>query len=102
MPYKHVRIAGTRAGRSDRRWASSPPLMSAYLDQSETWETLRPWREHPYLDALAAQARGGAASGMGNSKGLAEAWTCRWPTRSCGTVAATCCTRPPTAAPRRP
>ena len=102
MPYKHVRIAGTRRQVGQALAKLARPLMSAYLDQSETWETLRPWRGASYLDALAAQARAALPAVWENSKRLAEGPGRRWPTRSCGTVAATCCTRPPTAAPRRP
>ena len=47
MPYKHVRIAGTRRQVGQALGKLARPLMSAYLDQSETWETLRPWRGHP-------------------------------------------------------
>ena len=63
MPYKHVRIAGTRRQVGQALGKLARPLMSAYLDQSETWETLRPWRGHPWTRWR--RRPGGAASGMG-------------------------------------
>lgn len=87
MPYKHVRIAGTRRQVGQALGKLARPLMSAYLDQSETWETLRPWRGHPYLDALAAQARAALPAVWEEFEGLAEGldmpladallWNCR-------------------------
>ena len=87
MPAQHVRIAGTRRQVGQALGKLARPLMSAYLDQSETWETLRPWREHPYLDALAAQARAALPAVWEEFEGLAEGldmpladallWNCR-------------------------
>ena len=57
MPYKYVRIAGNRRQVGQALGKLARPLMSAYLNQSGTWEALRPWRGHAYVAELGQQAR---------------------------------------------
>lgn len=54
MPFKPVRITGTRRQVGVALGKLARPLMSVYLDQSTTWRALRPWRGHAYLQELAA------------------------------------------------
>lgn len=53
MSLTPVRIAGDRQHVGFALGKLARPLMSAYLDQSAAWRALRPWRSHPFLQALA-------------------------------------------------
>jgi len=87
MPFKPVRIAGTRRQIGQALGKLARPLMSVYLDQSPTWQALRPWRGHAYLRALAGHAQEALPALWEEFEGLAEGlrmpaddlllWNCR-------------------------
>lgn len=87
MPYKYVRIAGNRRQIGQALGKLARPLMSVYLKQSGTWEALRPWRGHPYLQELAEQAKTAVPAIWEELEGLADGlrmsvddvllWNCR-------------------------
>ncbi|WP_315132016.1 C45 family peptidase [Achromobacter marplatensis] len=87
MPYKYVRIAGNRRQVGQALGKLARPLMSAYLNQSGTWEALRPWRGHAYVTELGQQARAALPQVWEELEGLAEGlrmpvddvllWNCR-------------------------
>ncbi len=87
MAYKYVRIAGSRRETGIALGKLARPLMDAYLDQSPTWEALRPWRGHPFLQTLGDQARQSLPAVWEELEGLAEGmrlpledvllWNCR-------------------------
>ncbi|WP_313377855.1 C45 family peptidase [Achromobacter insolitus] len=87
MAYKYVRIAGNRRQTGLALGKLARPLMATYLDQSRTWEALRPWRGHAFLDTLAQQAKAALPAIWEELEGLAEGlhmpvedvllWNCR-------------------------
>lgn len=87
MPYKYVRIAGNRRQVGVALGKLARPLMAAYLEQNGTWEALRPWRGHSYLDQLGQFARDALPAIWEELEGLAEGlrmpladvllWNCR-------------------------
>ncbi|CAB3688171.1 C45 family autoproteolytic acyltransferase/hydolase [Achromobacter piechaudii] len=87
MPYKYVRIAGNRRQVGLALGKLARPLMSVYLAQSSTWEALRRWRDHPYVDELAQHAQASLPDIWEELEGMAEGlrmpvkdvllWNCR-------------------------
>ncbi|CAB3872598.1 C45 family autoproteolytic acyltransferase/hydolase [Achromobacter piechaudii] len=87
MPYKYVRIAGNRRQVGLALGKLARPLMSVYLAQSSTWEALRRWRDHPYVDELAQHAQASLPAIWEELEGMAEGlrmpvkdvllWNCR-------------------------
>ena len=87
MAYKYVRICGNRRQAGVALGKLARPIMSAYLAQSGTWEALRPWRGHAFLDELGQQARAALPAVWEELEGLAEGlrlpledvllWNCR-------------------------
>jgi len=87
MPFKPVRITGTRHQVGVALGKLARPLMSVYLDQSMTWRALRPWRGHPYLQELAGHVQRSLPSLWEEFEGLVEGlqmpaedlllWNCR-------------------------
>ena len=87
MPYKYVRIAGNRREVGQALGKLARPMMSAYLNQSSTWEALRRWRDHPYVDELGQQAQAALPRIWEELEGLADGlrmpvkdvllWNCR-------------------------
>lgn len=87
MAYKYVRIAGNRRQVGQALGKLARPMMSVYLEQSGTWEALRPWRGHPFLDELAQKAQSALPEIWDEFEGLAEGlrlpledvllWNCR-------------------------
>jgi len=72
MPFKPVRIAGTRRQIGQALGKLARPLMTVYLDQSATWQALRPWRGHAYLQELAGHAQEALPAIWEEFEGLAE------------------------------
>ncbi|MBO1111035.1 C45 family autoproteolytic acyltransferase/hydolase [Bordetella petrii] len=72
MPFKPVRIAGTRRQIGQALGKLARPLMAVYLDQSTTWRALRPWRGHAYLQELAGHAQEALPGVWEEFEGLAE------------------------------
>ncbi len=87
MAYKHSRITGNRHQVGLALGKLARPLMTIYLEQSPTWEALRPWRGHPYLEQLAQQTKQWFPSLWEELEGMAEGlglpvtdvfmWNCR-------------------------
>src|SRR5690606_12350750 len=87
MPFKPVRITGTRREVGVALGKLARPLMSVYLDQSTTWRALRPWRGHAYLQELAGHIQRALPTLWQEFEGLADGlqmpiddlllWNCR-------------------------
>ena len=85
MPYKHVRIAGTRRQVGQALGKLARPLMSAYLDQSETWKRCAHGAGIPGCAGGAGQAAlpavweefEGLAEGLDMPLADALLWNCR-------------------------
>ncbi|CAM4089302.1 C45 family autoproteolytic acyltransferase/hydolase [Bordetella tumulicola] len=87
MSFKPVAITGTRRQVGVALGKLARPLMSAYLDQSTTWRTLRPWRGHVYLQELAGNIQHYLPELWEEFEGMAEGlrlpaddlllWNCR-------------------------
>jgi predicted choloylglycine hydrolase len=72
MAYKYVRIAGNRRQVGLALGKLARPIMGSYLEQSGTWEALRPWRGHPFVDDLAQHAQAALPRIWEELEGLAE------------------------------
>ena len=72
MPFKPVSIRGTRREIGAALGKLARPIMEPYLDQSRTWQALRPWRGHSYLESLADTARLRLPAIWEELEGLAE------------------------------
>ncbi|MFJ3460446.1 C45 family autoproteolytic acyltransferase/hydolase [Achromobacter spanius] len=72
MACKYVRIAGNRRQVGLALGKLARPVMGPYLKQSGTWEALRPWRGHPFVDELAQQAEAALPQIWEELEGLAE------------------------------
>jgi len=72
MAYKYVRIAGNRRQVGVALGKLARPIMTGYLDQSDTWDALRPWRGHAYVDELAQQAEAALPQIWEELEGMAE------------------------------
>jgi len=72
MACKYVRIAGNRRQVGVALGKLARPIMGSYLEQSGTWEALRPWRGHPFVDELAQQTQAALPEIWDEFEGLAE------------------------------
>jgi len=72
MAYKYLRIAGNRRQVGQALGRLARPIMATYLEQSGTWEALRPWRGHPFVDDLAQQTQAALPLIWEELEGMAE------------------------------